>query len=146
MTDFTAPMSGECIRSLPVWFLESIRGWDHQDSGPGAAGSLGIRHLLPQRHCHHHEEAQGQWGLEHWGPWSVLDHPLGLPGGGRGRVGVGVAARAGQGGVGLVGAAELAVSHVLAGLVRDAGQLLQLGEVVSVAAVGAVTARAVRAW
>ena len=100
---------------------------------------------MPQRHCHHDEEAKGQRGLEHRGPGSILDHPLGLPGGGRGRVGVGVAARARQGGVGLVGAAELAVAHVLAGLVRDAGQLLQLGEVVSMAAVGAVTARAVRA-
>ena len=100
---------------------------------------------MPQRHCHHHQEAQDQRGLEHGGSGSVLHHPLGLPGGGRGRVGVGVAARTRQRGVGLVGAAELAVAHVLAGLVGDAGQLLQLGEVVSVAAVGAVTARAVGA-
>ena len=110
-----------------------------------AARSLESRHLLPQRHCHHHEEAEGQGDLEHGGRGPVLHHPLGLPGGGRGRVGVGVAARARQTGVGLVGAAELAVAHVHAGLVGDAGQLLQLGEVVSVAAVGAVTARAVGA-
>ena len=146
MTDFTARLSREYFpNSLPVWFLESIRRWDHQEHSP-AARSLKIRHLLPQRHCHHHQEAQDQWGLEHGGSGSVLNHPLRLPGGWRGWVGVGVAARARQRGVGLVGAAELAVAHVLAGLVGDAGQLLQLGEVVSVAAVGAVTARAVGAW
>ena len=146
MTDFTARLSREYFpNSLPVWFLESIRRWDHQEHFP-AARSLKIRHLLPQRHCHHDEEAQGQRGLEHGGPWPVLHHSLGLPGGGWGRVGVGVAARARQSGVRLVGAAELAIAHVLAGLVGDAGQLLQLGEVVSVAAVGSVTARAVGAW
>ena len=49
----------------------------------------------------------------------------------------------GEGGVRLVGAAEVAVAHVPAGLVAHAGELLQLGEVVLLAAVGAVTARLV---
>ena len=46
----------------------------------------------------------------------------------------------------LVRAAKLAVSHVPAGLVRHAGELLQLGEVVAVAAVGAVAASSVGSW
>ena len=109
----------------------------------GAAGSLEIRHLLPQRHCHHDHEEEAERGL-HDGGGSGHGGGLGSPGGGgRGRVGVGVAARAGQGRVILVRAAKLAVSHVPAGLVRHAGELLQLGEVVAVAAVGAVAASSV---
>jgi len=98
---------------------------------------------LPQRHCHHDHEEEAERGL-HDGGGSGHGGGLGSPGGGgRGRVGVGVAARAGQGRVILVRAAKLAVSHVPAGLVRHAGELLQLGEVVAVAAVGAVAASSV---
>ena len=66
MTDFTARMSLSQISS-PSDSWNQSGDETIKKQGPVAARSLRIRHLLPQRHCHHDEEAQGQRGLEHGG-------------------------------------------------------------------------------
>jgi len=141
--------SFEKQRTLFLRFLESfIMRFGAIATFRGAVYVITCR-LWPQRPRADGSEHQSE--DEHWGflaagtagAWWLL----GFRGCGRGggcsggcRVGVLVAALLDVGRVGLVRAAKVSVAHVLAALVVDTGKLLQLVEVLVVAAVLAVAA------
>lgn len=111
--------------------------WRHGACGESSGVSVHLL-LLPEGRSQEDEKGECQRGLQEPGAgdswWS------GSSGGGWRRVGVNIAALAGQGGVGLVGAAELTVVVHPAIFVGGAGELLDQVEVLLVTAVFSVTA------